>query len=46
MSLVAKRLAELGIELPHPAAPLANYVGFVRRMPADRKARRACRDGW
>ena len=30
MSLVAQRLEELGIELPHPAAPLANYVGFVR----------------
>ncbi len=30
MSLVAERLQELGIELPHPAAPLANYVGFVR----------------
>ena len=30
MSHVAKRLEELGIELPHPAAPLANYVGFVR----------------
>ena len=30
MSLVAKRLEELGIELPNPVAPIANYVGFVR----------------
>jgi len=30
MSLVGKRLEELGIELPHPVAPIANYVGFVR----------------
>jgi enamine deaminase RidA (YjgF/YER057c/UK114 family) len=27
---VDKRLAELDIELPTPAAPVANYVGFVR----------------
>src|ERR1043166_54621 len=27
---VEKRLAELGIELPKPAAPVANYVPFVR----------------
>src|SRR5262245_64086428 len=25
-----KKLEELGIELPVPAAPIANYVGFVR----------------
>ena len=25
-----KKLDELGIELPVPAAPIANYVGFVR----------------
>ena len=24
------RLAELGIQIPEPAAPVANYVGFVR----------------
>lgn len=30
MSLIAKRLAKLGITLPHPVAPIANYVGFVR----------------
>ena len=30
MSLIEKRLEELGIELPHPVAPIANYVGFVR----------------
>jgi enamine deaminase RidA (YjgF/YER057c/UK114 family) len=30
MNPVAKRLEELGIELPHPVAPIANYVGFVR----------------
>jgi enamine deaminase RidA (YjgF/YER057c/UK114 family) len=28
--LVEKKLAELGIVLPTPAAPIANYVGFVR----------------
>ena len=27
---VEKRLAELGITLPKPAAPIANYVPFVR----------------
>ena len=27
---VEKKLAELGIELPEPAAPVANYVPFVR----------------
>jgi enamine deaminase RidA (YjgF/YER057c/UK114 family) len=27
---IAAKLAELGIELPTPAAPVANYVGFVR----------------
>ena len=30
MSKVEARLAELGIELPAPAAPIATYVGFVR----------------
>jgi len=30
MSQTAKRLAELGIVLPHPAAPVANYVPFAR----------------
>jgi enamine deaminase RidA (YjgF/YER057c/UK114 family) len=30
MSLVEKRLGDLGIELPLPVAPIANYVGFVR----------------
>jgi enamine deaminase RidA (YjgF/YER057c/UK114 family) len=30
MSLVAKRLEELGVKLPHPASPIANYVDFVR----------------
>src|SRR5262245_66493253 len=30
MSVVAKRLEELGIRLPHQAAPVANYVGFTR----------------
>lgn len=28
--VVEKKLKELGIELPTPAAPIANYVGFVR----------------
>ena len=27
---VESKLAELGIALPTPAAPVANYVGFVR----------------
>lgn len=27
---VERKLAELGISLPTPAAPIANYVGFVR----------------
>jgi len=30
MSLVAKRLEELGVKLPHPTSPVANYVDFVR----------------
>ena len=30
MSLVENRLEELGITLPHPAAPVANYVPFTR----------------
>jgi enamine deaminase RidA (YjgF/YER057c/UK114 family) len=30
MSLVAGRLEKLGIALPHPVVPIANYVGFVR----------------
>jgi enamine deaminase RidA (YjgF/YER057c/UK114 family) len=30
MSKIAARLAELGIELPQPMAPVANYVPFVR----------------
>ena len=29
MSLIAKRLEDLGIKLPHPAAPVANYVPFT-----------------
>ena len=28
--LIDKKLEELGITLPTPAAPIANYVGFVR----------------
>jgi enamine deaminase RidA (YjgF/YER057c/UK114 family) len=28
--MVDKRLAELGVTLPTPATPIANYVGFVR----------------
>jgi enamine deaminase RidA (YjgF/YER057c/UK114 family) len=28
--MVEKKLKELGIALPTPAAPVANYVGFVR----------------
>jgi enamine deaminase RidA (YjgF/YER057c/UK114 family) len=30
MSQIEDRLAELGIELPQPNAPVANYVPFVR----------------
>lgn len=30
MSSIAARLAELGIVLPNPVAPIANYVPFVR----------------
>jgi hypothetical protein len=30
MSLVMKRLEVLGVTLPHPAAPVANYVPFTR----------------
>ncbi len=30
MSQIEKRLAELGIVLPKPAAPVANYAPFVR----------------
>ncbi len=30
MSLVAKRLEELGVTLPQAAAPVANYVPFAR----------------
>src|SRR3984893_16113534 len=28
--VIDKKLEELGITLPTPAAPIANYVGFVR----------------
>src|SRR5918996_2764387 len=30
MAQVEAKLAQLGIVLPTPAAPIANYVGFVR----------------
>ncbi len=30
MSQTAKRLADLGIALPKPAVPFANYVAFVQ----------------
>lgn len=30
MSPIAKRLEELGVTLPRPAAPVANYVAFTR----------------
>ena len=30
MAQIEKKLADLGIVLPTPAAPIANYVGFVR----------------
>jgi enamine deaminase RidA (YjgF/YER057c/UK114 family) len=30
MSKIADRLAELGLSLPQPVAPVANYVPFVR----------------
>jgi enamine deaminase RidA (YjgF/YER057c/UK114 family) len=28
--IIEKKLEEMGIDLPTPAAPIANYVGFVR----------------
>ena len=34
MAGIESKLAELGIVLPTPAAPVANYVGFVRSGPA------------
>jgi enamine deaminase RidA (YjgF/YER057c/UK114 family) len=33
MSKTAKRLKEMGVVLPKPAAPVANYVGFARAGP-------------
>lgn len=30
MSKIDEKLKELGIEIPTPAAPVANYVGFVK----------------
>ena len=33
MAGIESKLAELGIVLPTPAAPVANYVGFVRSGP-------------
>ena len=44
MSQTAKRLAELGIVLPKPAAPVANYVPFVtnRRHGAGRAVSALC----
>ncbi|HLH91773.1 MAG TPA: RidA family protein [Xanthobacteraceae bacterium] len=33
MAGIDSKLAELGIALPTPAAPVANYVGFVRSGP-------------
>ncbi len=30
MSNIEKKLSEMGIILPTPAAPVANYVGFVK----------------
>ena len=30
MSKIEEKLKSLGIELPTPAAPVANYVGFVK----------------
>jgi enamine deaminase RidA (YjgF/YER057c/UK114 family) len=33
MSHIAQRLEDLGLELPHPAAPVANYVPFTRAGP-------------
>ena len=33
MAQIEQKLAALGIVLPTPAAPIANYVGFVRTGP-------------
>jgi enamine deaminase RidA (YjgF/YER057c/UK114 family) len=30
MAKVEAKLAEIGVVLPTPASPIANYVGFVR----------------
>lgn len=43
--VVEKKLAELGITLPTPAAPVANYVGFVRTGNLLMVSGQLCLDG-
>jgi enamine deaminase RidA (YjgF/YER057c/UK114 family) len=45
MSQIEARLAELGIILPEPAAPVANYVPFVRVGDLVHIAGQVSRDG-
>jgi enamine deaminase RidA (YjgF/YER057c/UK114 family) len=45
MSQIETRLAELGIVLPEPAAPVANYVPFVRSGDLLHIAGQVSRDG-
>jgi enamine deaminase RidA (YjgF/YER057c/UK114 family) len=43
--LVEKRLSDLGIVLPTPASPIANYVGFVRTGAVLVVSGQLCLDG-
>jgi enamine deaminase RidA (YjgF/YER057c/UK114 family) len=43
--LVDKRLSDLGIVLPTPASPIANYVGFVRTGAVLVVSGQLCLDG-
>lgn len=45
MSVVEKRLAELGVVLPSPVAPVANYVPYVRTGNLVFIAGQVCLDG-
>src|SRR3954471_12300050 len=42
---VEKKLIELGVVLPTPAAPIANYVGFVRSGNLLMVSGQLCLDG-
>ncbi len=45
MAQIEKKLADLGIVLPTPAAPIANYVGFVRTGALLMVSGQLCLDG-